>query len=236
MPKIIRIKAPNGSWYEVCSMYDDTIERIYPSLWFGAYKFFLLTQMAGYPDFIAKEMSMGELEKWVQKPCPDFLLALYDTINKKEQEKLLRGKIVTPADLICWILQGGRVGGMLSQYSHDAGMPENLKGRTPALIDITDSEHIISVGKTDLSDAALKHIVEHQSKVMSQFMDFPDGRWYCFFRTHRGMAGRESGNHGQHLHFISSAYGLDRNLLAKEFKKGKCPKNGFHVQIKGLWR
>ena len=69
---------------------------------------------------------------------------------------------------------------------------------------------------------------------MAQFVDLPDGRWYCFYRTHRGLAGRESGEQGSHLHFISSAYGIDREKLAKNFKNGESPTNGFHVRLIGF--
>ena len=233
MPRLVQLKAPDGSWYKAYSMYADTIEKTSPLLWFGALGFFLLTKLNGLPENVSKEIVINELKSWGQKPCPYNLVALYDTKNKKEQERLLRGKTFTPENLICWILQGGCRGGLLSQYSFDGGISKEFEGRAPFLIDITDSEKIISIGKTDLSDNALVHIVENQSKVIAQFMDFPDGRWYCFYRTHRGLAGRESGNHGQHLHFISSAYGVKRELLVEGFKQGRCPSNGFHVRISG---
>ncbi len=40
MPKIVKLCAPDGSFYIACSMYDDVIEKISPALWFGTYKFF----------------------------------------------------------------------------------------------------------------------------------------------------------------------------------------------------
>ena len=104
------------------------------------------------------------------------------------------------------------------------------------MIDATDEKNINAIGKTNLSDAALMHMVENQKKVIAQFIDFPDGRWYCFYRTHRGMAGRESGNQGQHMHFISSAYGVNRDSLIERFKRGLCPGNGFHVRLTGYWK
>ena len=55
-------------------------------------------------------------------------------------------------------------------------------------------EKIKAIGTTDLSDAALLHLVENQKKVIAQIVDFSDGRWFCFYRTHRGLEGRESGN------------------------------------------
>ena len=99
------------------------------------------------------------------------------------------------------------------------------------MIDASDSQNIKTVGETNLSDSALKHLVEVQNRLLVQFVDFDDGRWYCFYRTLRGLAGREQGNHGQHMHFISSAFGVNRDVLIENFKRGVCPGNGFHVRL-----
>ena len=235
MPRIIELKAPDGGRYKICSMYEDDIEHVSPMMWFGAYKFFQLTQLGGYSNDKAKEMSMDMLKAYVSRPCPSFLLDLYTSKSKKQQEKLLRGQSITPEDLICWILQGGKIGGLFSQYAYDAGIPDDLKGRVPILIDASDTQNIKTVGGTDLSPAALLHLVEHQTKIIAQLIDFNDGRWYCFYRTHRGLAGRESGNQGQHVHFISSAYGINRDVLVEGLKNGECPKSGFHVHLSGYW-
>ena len=235
MPKYIELIDSKGRMYILLSSYNDVIEKIFPPMWFGAYKFFQLTELCGYSEDEAREIAYKELKKWVRKPCPVFLLALYDTNSKKEQERLLKGKSITFENLICWFLQGGRDKGLFSQYSYDAGVPDEFKGRAPILIDATDENNINAIGKTDLSDAALMHLLKNQTKVIAQFMDYPDGRWYCFYRTHRGLAGRESGNHGHHMHFISSAYGVSRESLIEGFKKGVCPGNGFHVHLTGCW-
>lgn len=233
MPKYVEVLDPAGGKYKLLSSFNDIIEKVFPPLWLGANRFYFLMEMVGLPEDEARMKAFAELEDWVRKPCPEFLMALYDSSNKKEQEKLLRGKTVTTENIICWILQGGRTEGLFSQYSYDGGVPADLKGRAPILIDATDAEHIKTIGNTDLSDGALMHVVENQVKVIAQLMDFPDGRWYCFYRTHRGLAGRESGNQGRHLHFISSAYGMNRDAMIEGFKKGICPSNGFHVRLSG---
>ncbi len=232
MPRYVEYIAPDGGKYKVLSMYTDNIEREYPPMWFGAYLFFFFMYMHGISEDEARQLSFSELEKWVRKPCPEFLLKLYTETKKKEQEKLLRDKTVTFENMICWILHSGRIGGTFSQYSYHGGSG-SVKGRAPLMIDASDENNIVAVGNTDLSQEALKHLVENQRVVMAQFVDLPDGRWYCFYRTHRGLAGRESGEQGSHLHFISSAYGVDRGELVKNFKSGECPTNGFHVRLEG---
>lgn len=232
MPRYVEYIAPNGGRYKVCSMYEDDIEKEYPPMWFCAYLFFFFMHMYGISEDEARQLSFSELKKWVRKPCPEFLLKLYTETRKKDQEKLLRDKTVTSENMICWILYSRRIGGTFSQYSYHKGSG-SLKGRAPLMIDASDENNIVTVGNTDLSQAALKHLVENQRVVMAQFVDLPDSRWYCFYRTHRGLAGRESGEHGSHLHFISSAYGIDREELVKNFKNGECPTNGFHVCLEG---
>lgn len=235
MPRIIELIDPNGGKYKICSLYGDIIEQISPILWFGAYNFFTLTQLDGCPDDKARKMSMEIVKDYVRRPCPTFLMELYESNSKKQQENLLRGQSVTAENLICWILRGGRLGGLFSQYCYEADVPEDLKGRAPILIDASDAQNIKTVGKTDLSSAALSYLVENQKKVIAQIVSYDDGRWYCFYRTHRGLAGRESGDQGQHVHFISSAYGVDIGGLIDNFKNGKCPSSGFHVRLKGYW-
>ena len=235
MPKLTRIlDKKDGSIYMGLSNYEDVIERENPAEWFYLYSCLQLNQLAGYPKPIAKLMAKERVKDYLNKPCPGFLLNLFDSKKKREQEYLLRGQSVTPEYLICWFLQAGARKGKYSQYGFDGGAG-NLSGRIPAIIDASDPNNIKAIGETDLSQEAMMHLVETQHKVLAQMVDFEDGRWYCFYRTHRGLAGRESGKHGQHLHFISSAYGIDRETLVENFKKGICPSNGFHVSLVGYY-
>lgn len=231
MPRIMIMKTPDGILYKTVSSIEDVIEKQSPAMWFGAYVFFKATQLHGLSKDQAKDLSFALLKEWVNRPCPAFLLALFDTNSKKQQESLLRNQSMTPEDLMCWILQSESK----SQYSYDGGVPEELKGRTPIMIDASNPEQIKAIGSTDLSDPALMYLVENQTIVITQIVDLPDDRWYCFYRTHRGLAGRESGKQGQHMHFISSSYGIDRDKLVEGFINGNCPKNGFHVHLSGYW-
>lgn len=228
----MEIKAPDGSIYKCSSTFGDNVEKVSPALHIGAHKFYQLTQIAGFPEDVARKMSFDTVAEYASKQCPDFLKKLFNKKKKKEQEALLKGQSITSENLITWFLEGGRSNGLFSEYSCEVTDNE-FEGRKPLLIDATDPDHIKVIGKTDLSDTALKHLVENQHKVIAQFVDFDDGRWFCFYRTFKGMSGRELGNHGEHMHFISNAYGLDRNKVAEGLKKGECPKNGYHVRFSG---
>lgn len=155
---------------------------------------------------VARQMSIDTVREYANKPCPDFMKKLFNKKKKKEQEALLKEQSITSENLISWFLEGGRSKGLFSEYSCELPDKE-LEGRKPLLIDATDPDNIKTVGTTDLSNAALKHLVENQHKVIAQFVDFDDGRWFCFYRTFKGMSGREMGNQGEHMHFISNAYG-----------------------------
>lgn len=233
MPKVYTLKAPNG-FYTVCSMDDDVIEREFPPMWLGAYVFFKLIHVDNIPEDDARKRAFEILKHWVDKPCPAFLIDLFWTNKKKEQERLLRGHSITSDDLICWILTSGRYGGLISQYIYNEGAG-SLRGRAPIMVDANDPNHLVVIGDTDLSEAALMHLIENQRKIIAQFIDFKDGRWLCFYRTFKGLTGRESGNQGPHLHFISSAYGLDRSVVVDEIKKGNAPAGGFHVKFISHW-
>ena len=230
MPRFVKLNAPDGGHYLVCSSYEDTIEKVSPIMWFYAYSCFQLREMAGLTEEEAKRMSIDRLRSYGAKKVPDNLRLIFTKKKKKQQELLLQGTSITVDDLICWFLYSEHLGGTFSQYSYDAGSGE-YRGRAPLMIDASNPDHIVSIGKTDLSDEALKHIVEKQQKVLAQIIDFPDGRWFCIYRTHRGLAGRERGEHGSHVHFISSAYGISRDDLVLGFKEGQCPSCGYHVHV-----
>ena len=235
MPRYIEIKAPDGSVYKVSSMIGDEIEKVHPALWLGAYKYYQLTTIERYPEDVAREMSIESIREYAIQPCPEYLVKLFSATKKREQEKLLKGQIIKPADLLSWFLRAGIMGGLFSQYSYedDGG---NLKGRVPLLVDATDNEHITTIGKTNLSQAALKHLVDNQKKVIAQLIDFEDGSWHCFYRTFKGLSGRESGEQGSHMHYISSAYGLPRQSIVDGFKKGICPRNGYHIRFESNYQ
>ena len=235
MPLLARIQnKDDGSIYTAISSYKDVIEREDPAKWLYLYSCFQLCEVAGCPKSVAKLIAKERVRTIIRKSCPSFLLSLFDSRKKREQEYLLRDQSVTPENLICWLLQAGVRKGTYSQYGFDGGAGD-LSGRSPVMIDASDPESIIAIGKTDLSQEALMHLVETQYKVLAQIVDFEDGRWYCFYRTHRGLAGREPGKHGQHLHFILSAYGVNRGDMVENFKNGICPSNGFHVRLVGYY-
>ena len=93
MPRYMEIKAPDGSVYKCSSNIGDNIEKVSPALHIGAYKFYQLTQIAGYPEEVAREMSIETVREYASKPCPDFMKKLFNKKKKKEQEALLKEQL-----------------------------------------------------------------------------------------------------------------------------------------------
>lgn len=85
MPRIIELKWPDGSIYQIVSTIDDIIEKESPAIWFGAHAFFKLTHLHGLPKEKARELSLIMLKEWVKTPCPEFLLRLIDSTSKNNK-------------------------------------------------------------------------------------------------------------------------------------------------------
>ena len=231
MPTVFEYKSPKGGTYKgIYSNGGEFIEKVDPLRWFFAYSMFQLTHLGGYTKEQAHDIAVERLKTYVSRPCPDYLKALITEGKKKRQERLLKDQVLTPEDLITWFLYVGRLNGTFSEYFFRE-KNEELDSRIPLFIDASDPNNIVAVGKTDLSEAALKHFVEHQNTKFAQIIDLEDGKWFCFYRTHRGLAGRESGEQGAHMHFISSAYGISRECFVNQLKKGVYPTNGYHVHF-----
>ena len=231
MPTVFEYKSPKGGTYKgIYSNGGEFIEKVDPLRWLFSYSMFQLTQLGGYSIEEAHNIAIERLKTYASRPCPDYLKELITEGKKKRQERLFKDQVLTPEDLITWFLYVGRLNGTFSEYSFEE-KNEELEGRMPLFIDASDPNNIVAVGKTDLSEAALKHLVEHQNKKFAQIIDLEDGRWFCFYRTHRGLSGRETGDQGSHMHFISSAYGISREDLVEQLKSGEYPTNGYHVHF-----
>jgi len=87
MPRYMEIKAPDGSVYKTSSLYGDIIEKISPAIWIGAYKFYQLTQIGGFSEDIARELSIKTVQDYARKPCPEFLKSLINKRKKKERAR-----------------------------------------------------------------------------------------------------------------------------------------------------
>ena len=164
--------------------------------------------------------------------CPIKLRKILRTIGKKEQEKLLQGFQFSYEEFMAFLLFAGRQGFLFSQYAHQREPDKSLKDRMPVIIDANGGE-VKTVGKTDLSEGALRTIVNQNKRIIAQFLTKGD-RWVCFYRTRRGLNGEEPGKHGHepHMHFISCDYGMSKEDIINGIKNGETPSNGYHVRIK----
>lgn len=179
----------------------------------------------------AKNEAIEFVGSYGNKPLPIQLKKILFTEGKKAQENLLNNFTFTPSEFITFQIFAGSYGYKFSQYIHDRGAPEELKNRVPVLID-TSKDTVQKIGRTDLSDAALKYVVDENKKIIVQFLA-KNERWVCFYRTTKGLAGREPGEIGSqsHMHFISSDYGISKDKIIEDLRKGKITSKGFHVRV-----
>lgn len=185
-------------------------------------------------DLLARRQTEEFFAEYPKSDCPIKLRKILRVKGKKEQERLLQGLSFSSDEFFSFLLFAGRQGFMFSQYSYQRAPDKDLKDRMPVLIDASGND-VKTVGKTDLSEGALRTIVNQNKRIVAQFLTKGD-RWVCFYRTQKGLSGDEPGQNGHepHMHFVSCDYGLSKDDIIKGIKNGETPTNGYHVRIKKL--
>lgn len=185
-------------------------------------------------DYVARRQTEEFFADYPKSDCPIKLRKILRVKGKKEQERLLQGFQFSSDEFMAFLLFAGRQGFLFSQYAYHRAPVENLKDRIPVIIDASGDE-VKTVGKTDLSEGALRTIVNQDKRIVAQFLTKGD-RWVCFYRTIKGLSGEEPGKNGHvpHMHFISCDYGLSKEDVIKGIKDGETPTNGYHVRIEKL--
>jgi len=173
-----------------------------------------------------KQMWNEEYERASSIPLPDNILALLQETKKKKQQNLLMG-FTYKLDMFMSIpIQAWNLFKMpYSRYTVDY-LPKELAARKrPQMIHMHEesSNDFTIIGETDMSESELKLAITKRHRVIIEFIG-DEQHWYCFFRTMDSIRGVEEPHVGQpHLHFISSAWGIDRqdvidNLRSYRYK------------------
>ncbi len=166
-----------------------------------------------------KSISWGntQMKQVISTSVPDKLFKIFSSQSKDEQENIFKGESLTPTELISFICSAyAKYGYCLSQYSAHHNPKGFEKEKLPRLAHKDESNKIISVGETSLSDGQIKHIIEERSVTVSKFLDKGD-KWHCFFLTFKGLIGKETGAQ-PHLHYISHSWGLTRKYVIEQLK------------------
>lgn len=147
----------------------------------------------------SKELFKNAVDFWVELKkgfqrikIPENLVELLKTDRKKDQQKLLKGLVLTPEILMSFIFKAyQRFGFTLSQYSKEG------------------------LGTIKMP---LAKIIDHGK------------HWHCFFRMSDDLTEEETSTD---LHYLSSAFGIDRaevvkQIKSREYKLGDLP----HINLK----
>lgn len=159
-------------------------------------------------------------------------LLKYDGIKKRQQEKLLKGLLLSADDIIC-LLAEAEFSGYLMDIYHIEKDPICFEGRQfPMCFAKKDDGTFDVFGKTDLTDGELDSILQ-QRKVVQARVFHKENHWLCFYFTLRGIAGEEHGDHGSvpHWHFLSDKFGYTREQLNQFIQNCDMPSSKTHIFI-----
>lgn len=155
-----------------------------------------------------------------------------DSLKKKEQISLLKGVAVTAEQLGAIFLYGEDKGFLFSNFRVD-GEPKQFDPKdVPSFIRLLDDGTVDYTGNTSLSEGQLRSIVNQSNFIVARFL-VKDSVWHCFVQDRHGVMGNEKGKMGaiHHLHYFSSAFGLDLADVKKAILNGSYPQTPVHIPL-----
>lgn len=155
-----------------------------------------------------------------------------DSLKKKEQISLLKGVAVTAEQLGAIFLYGEDKGFLFSNFRVD-GEPKQFDPKdVPSFIRLLDDGTVDYTGNTSLSEGQLRSIVNQSNFIVARFL-VKDSVWHCFVQDRHGVMGNEKGKMGAipHLHYFSSAFGLDLADVKKAILNGSYPQTPVHIPL-----
>lgn len=180
--------------------------------------------------------SMAEelIEKLHHLNIPEGIKAILDgdNLKKKEQVSLLKGVSVTAEQLGAIFLYGEKKGFLFSNYRVE-GEPKQFNPQDiPSFIRLLDDGGVDYTGKTPLTEGQLRSIVNQSNFIVARFL-IKDSVWHCFVQDRHGIMGNEKGKMGSipHLHYFSSAFGLDLDDVKKAILNGFYPQTSVHIPL-----
>lgn len=155
-----------------------------------------------------------------------------DDLSSKDQEKLLKGIVLTPADIL-WLNKDSQDLGYRLNIYHEETFPVKFDAKQkPVLLNQKDDNIIETVGKTDMTEGEMRALLE-QRKVIQARVYHRGGHWHCFYFTYKGLAGQEKGTMGTHphYHYISDKSGIAWHELMNRIKECNMPSSRVHIII-----
>ena len=167
---------------------------------------------------------------------PEQIKEVLDKMNLKKKEQITSLKAVTiNTALLSAIFLYAEDQGYLFSNMRFEGEPKQFNpADVPSFIRITDNGNIEHTGKTPLSDGQLKSIVDQSQFIVARILTKGD-IWHCFLQTRHGVLGNERGAMGSipHIHYFSSAFGYDLEIVKQLILTGSYPKTPIHIPLIG---
>lgn len=145
-------------------------------------------------------------------------LAMLLTERKKKQQQKLIKEIKFSSDILYSLpLFAWEKYKMPYSFFAVDHMPKELDGKkAPNYFYKNDDGNFEFNGITDLTDVEMEIALQKRNRVISEFLG-DEEHWLCFFRTMAGIRGTEHPHIGSpHVHFISSAWGINREAIEKQ--------------------
>ena len=174
-------------------------------------------ELIGRLKAISTRRWIEEHKEIINTPLDSALMQLLQQRKKKAQQKLLKGLVFKSETLMAIPLHAWHHFKMpYSKYTVEY-LPKELTGKTmPTVAHIDESDKLIVLGQTDMSENELRLAIGKRNRIISEFIGDEDS-WHCFFRTMSGIKGSETPHEGfPHLHYISSAWGLSRQEVIRQ--------------------
>lgn len=159
-------------------------------------------------------------------------LLIDNTLSQKEQNRLLKGVVLLPSDIL-WLNKEAQDEGYLLDIYHEEIFPEKFNAKKhPVLIHQKNDGTIEKMGATDMTDGEMRALLE-QRKVIQARLYHKGDTWHCFYFTYKGLAGEESGLMGSkpHYHYLSNKSGIVWDELIRRIKACDMPTSKVHIVI-----
>lgn len=165
------------------------------------------------------------------KKLPANLISLLDTERKSEQKQLTRGMQLTSDELTAFIAQAGHFHGFLYSQYRSEHIPNGTDlGSLPVFTHLNIDGSITKVGNSTLSDGQLKNVVTQRKVLLGKFLE-KGADWHCFVYTYDSINGKEKGDWGSHIHYISSKWGVPKADVVAGIKNGRYVSSGLpHIK------
>lgn len=155
-----------------------------------------------------------------------------ETLSYKDQNKLLKGLILKPADIL-WLNKEAQELGYLLDIYHEETYPVKFdEKKKPVAYSKNEDGSIDTIGHTEMTEGEMRALLEERKVVQARIYHKGE-HWHCFYFTFKGVAGKETGSMGAkpHHHYLSDKSGITWETLMQKIKECDMPTSKVHIIV-----